>query len=276
MKAIHVIIIFLVSFLFSGQAYTQVDETQDHIYKDDNYTITKHYDKPSETFYYLTRIKHKDSQGNLNKMRTVHSTVLEGETVHQFAKRVGAALAINASMGIKRNSKDDKLLPVGVQIIDGNVVQDLPPRKHRYILGIKADNELVAYPPDTTPEMILKDGASSALTAFIPLIENFKPVDESILSLTPAFQAVHPRQIIAQMENLDIVFLSCGGRGFDGKGMTSMDVIRILQQEGVKFAFMLDGGGSTSVVINGTLITPKIDKQGTRERLRPNFLYFLP
>src|SRR5690606_16901988 len=107
-------------------------------------------------------------------------------------------------------------------------------------------------------------------------IENFKPVDAGVLGLTPAFQAVHPRQIIAQMENLDIVFLSCGGRGFEGKGMTSMDVIRILKNEGVKFAFMLDGGGSTSVVINGTLVTPKIDKQGTKERLRPNFLYFLP
>jgi len=237
------------------------------------YSYSKHYDEPSETFYYLTRIKHKDSQGNLNKLRIAHSTVLEGEAVHQFAKRMGAVLAFNASMGIKRKTDEDKLLPVGIQILEGKILQQ---RKSRvYTLGIKPNNELVAYPPGTTPEMILKDGTTNALTAFIPLIKNFKPVDESLLDLVPNFKAVHPRQIIAQMENLDIVFLSCGGRGFEGKGMLATDVIRILQKEGVKFAFMLDGGGSTSTVIDDTLITPKIDKRGTMERLRPNFLYFM-
>src|SRR5690606_27792627 len=138
---------------------------------------------------------------------------------------------------------------------------------------IKPDNEFVVYPPGTTATEILKDGVQDALTAFIPLIQNHKEVDDSILSLTGAFKAQHPRQIIAQMENLDIIFLSCGGRGFDGKGMTAMDVTRILKREDVKFAFMLDGGGSTSTVVDGTLITKKIDKHGTKERLRPNFLY---
>jgi len=238
------------------------------------YSYSKHYDEPSETYYFLTRIKHKDSQGKLKKIKLAQSTILEGETVRQFAERVGATLAFNASMGIKRKTAEEKLFPVGIQIEKGQVVQEREAKGWRFTLGIKANNELVVYPPGTTATEIRKDGAQDALTAFIPLIQNYKGVDDSILNLTGAFKAKHPRQIIAQMENLDIVFLSCGGRGYDGQGMTSMDIIRILKKEGVKFAFMLDGGGSTSVVVYDTLITKKIDKHGTKERLRPNFLYF--
>lgn len=238
----------------------------------DWYSYSKHHDEPSETDYYLTRIKHKDSQGNLKKLRLAQSTVLEGEAVHQFARRAQATLAFNASMGTKGKTAQDKLLPVGIQIENGKVIQNR--RTRVYTLGVKANNELVAYPPGTTPQQILNDGAQDALTAFIPLIENYKAVDTSLLDLVGNLKVKHPRQVIAQLENLDIVFLSCGGRGFDGKGMTAMDVIRVLKKEGVKFAFMLDGGGSTSTVIDDTLITKKIDQHGTKERLRPNFLYF--
>src|SRR5690606_8689384 len=107
----------------------------------------------------------------------------------------------------------------------------------------------------------------------IPIIENHQPVEEGLLDLVANLRQKHPRQVIAQMENLDLVFLSCGGRGFGGQGMTMEDVTRILMERKVKFAFNLDGGGSVSTVVDGALITEKIDVRGTMERLRPNFLY---
>ncbi|NGM63622.1 phosphodiester glycosidase family protein, partial [Sphingobacterium sp. SGG-5] len=176
------------------------------------YSYSKHYDEPSDTYYFLTRIKRKDKHGNLKKIKLAQSTVLEGESVRQFAERVGATLAFNASMGIKRKTTEEKLFPVGIQIENGKVVQEREAKRWRFTLGIKPDNEFVVYPPGTTATEILKDGVQDALTAFIPLIQNHKEVDDSILSLTGAFKAQHPRQIIAQMENLDIIFLSCGGR----------------------------------------------------------------
>ncbi|NGM62613.1 phosphodiester glycosidase family protein, partial [Sphingobacterium sp. SGG-5] len=174
------------------------------------YSYNKHYDEQSETYYFLTRIKHTDSQWRLKKLKLAQSTVLEGEAVREFAERTKVTLAFNASMGVKRKTEQDKLLPVGIQIENGKVLQNR--RTRVYTLGIKANNELVAYPPGTTPQQILKDGAQDALTAFIPLIENHQVVDESLLDIVTNFRAIHPRQIIAQMDNLDIVFLSCGGR----------------------------------------------------------------
>ena len=144
-----------------------------------------------------------------------------------------------------------------------------------YILGIKADNELIGFKPGTSASIILQHGVINALTAFIPLIENHKTVPDSLLTIVRNLKEKHPRQIIAQFDNLDLLFLSCGGRGFDGEGMTSKDIMRILQELNIKFAYMLDGGGSVSTVVGMTLITKMIDEKGTQERTRPNFLYFM-
>lgn len=235
----------------------------------DFFKVTRAFDKESSTYYFLTHINHKDKNGKIIKLKHAHSIKEQGETVREFAQRVNCTLAFNSSTMRK---VDDGIKPNGVQIIDGKVVQDL--RTSAYILGIRENNQLVAYSPTVAIEEILNDGIMNALTAFGPLIEEHKIVSDELLQIRKNYDDKHPRQVIAQLDNLDILFLSCGGRGFDGKGMTARDVIRILQQHKVKFAYMLDGGGSTSTVVNGELITKKIDKNGTVERPRPNFLYF--
>ncbi|GAB3019021.1 hypothetical protein GCM10027051_25120 [Niabella terrae] len=236
------------------------------------YRVTKHYDAPSKTWYFLTKIDHKDKSGDLIPLRLELAIKDTGETVRQFAIRKGTMLAFNAST--QRRPTPQTKAPSGTQIVAGKIVQELP--KNTYTLGIKANNELVAYPPGTSGAGMLQDGSVNALTAFIPLIEGHKNVHDSLLTIVRNFNEIHPRQIIAQFDNLDLLFLSCGGRGFDGEGMTSKDLMRILQNLEVKFAYMLDGGGSTSTVVGKTLITKKIDENGTQERTRPNFLFFMP
>lgn len=226
------------------------------------------YDIESSTYYFLTQINHKDKNGKLIKLKHAHSIKEKGETVREFAQRVNCTLAFNAST---MRAVDDGIKPNGVQIIDGDIIQNI--KTTAYTLGIKDNNLLVAYKPGVNIHDILKDGVNDALTAFGPLIEDYRTVSDEVLKIRGNYSEKHPRQVIAQLGNLDLLFLSCGGRGFDGEGMTAQDVIRILQQHEVKFAYMLDGGGSVSTVVNGELITKKIDKNGTAERLRPNFLY---
>ena len=237
--------------------------------KKDFFNIIRAFDKESSTYYFLTQINHKDGNGKIIKLKHAHSIKEQGETVREFAQRVNCTLAFNSST---MRRVDDGIKPNGVQIIDGKIIQNL--KTSAYILGIKENNQLVAYSPKIEIEEILNDGVKDALTAFGPLIENHSIVSDELLQIRRNYNNKHPRQVIAQLDNMDILFLSCGGRGFDGEGMTAQDVIRILQQHKVKFAYMLDGGGSTSTVVNGKLITKKIDKNGTTERLRPNFLYF--
>lgn len=263
-------IIGLFLFLFTGFKGIHEDTSKylAAIGKED-FTVERLFDKQSATYYYLTHIKHKDKNGNLIKLRHAHSNKANGETVREFAQRADCTLAFNAST--QRKGSEGIRKPSGVQIIDGKIIQDIS--STAYTLGIKDNNELLAYKPGVSAAAILKDGANNALTAFGPLIEDHQPAPGDALEVRKNYAVKHPRQVIAQLDNLDLVFLSCGGRGFDGEGMTAEDLIRILQGLNVRFAFMLDGGGSTSAVVNGELITKKIDNNGTEERLRPNFLY---
>lgn len=272
MKTIKLLSIFSVIWIFSGCASVRTGADSNLISKGKYYTITKHYDKPSETDYYLTRVAHKDDQGDIIKLRHAFAGKDVGETVREFAVRTGTMLAFNAST--QRQPTPGTKAPRGIQIVDGQIVQEIA--ANRYVLGIKGDNELVVFNPKTSGSQMLQEGIVNALTAFIPLIVDHQNVPDSLLTIVRNLNEKHPRQIIAQFDNNDILFLSCGGRGFDGAGMTSKDLMRVLQGLKVKFAFMLDGGGSTSLVEGNKLITKMIDKKGTEERTRPNFLYFMP
>lgn len=245
---------------------TNEDNTRDN----EDFTVQRLFDNESSTYYYLTHVSHKDSNGKIIQLRHAHSIEKDGETVREFAQRVNCRLAFNAST-MHRTTEGD-IIPNGKQIVDGIIKQDR--KTTAYTLGIRENNKLKAFKPEVNVNDILKDGFNNALTAFGPLIEDFHPASEEALKVRSNYDEKHPRQVIAQFDNLDILFLSCGGRGFDGDGMTARDVIRILQTKGVRFAYMLDGGGSVSTVVNGELITKKIDANGTKERKRPNFLYF--
>lgn len=237
-------------------------------YKDISYE--KKYDEISDTYYYLTLVKHKDKKGKVLKLQLAHANKETGETVVEFSERMGnPMLAINASTMYKL--KDKKIKPHGVQIINGKIAQD---REYfGYTIGFGENNVLKAFKPGIQAQEVLDAGVTNALGSFMPIIENHKSVDDSVIDVAKHGFKKHPRQVIAQFDNLDLLILSCGGRGFDGTGMTAKDMIRILSKIDVKFAFNLDGGGSVATVIDGKRITKMIDKNGTKDRLRPNFLY---
>lgn len=230
------------------------------------YTRQDRYDAISNTYYHLVTI---DNTSDF-KLKSGISADTNGETGTDFAKRMDCCIAFNASMGIS-NPPPGERHPVGIQIVDGAIVQDRT--NIRYELGIKDNNALRSYPKDETATNIKNDGAHYALTAFTPLIENGQTVSQSVLNSVANYSVKHPRQVVAQYPGGDILIFSCGGRGFQGDGMFANDVIRILTELGVDFAFMLDGGGSVTTVVNGERITPMIDGNGTMERPRPNWLY---
>lgn len=238
-------------------------------------SVIKKYDPISKTVYYLTYVPHQDVNGKLMKLNLEMTIDSAGETVVNFAERKNnPLLATNGSQGIP-GLKPGRVRSAGIQIVNRKVIQDVVYKPYAHTLGIKDDNELTYFKPGTRAQEMLDVGVNNALCGFVPLIVDFKPVSDEILTILKGVQEAHPRQIVAQFENLDLLFLSCGGRGFDGVGMSATDVIRILekQKRSIKFAFMLDGGGSVTTVVKGHLITRKIDKNGKALRPRGNFLY---
>jgi len=243
------------------------------IVEDEYITVMRNWDKQSATYYYLSRIKHKDNEGRLLELKLDSSIYDMGEAVVDFAHRKGKPIiAFNASTGLIIGNNEYRKSP-GILIIDGKIIRQK--EYANYAIGIKANNELVSYPKGTTPQEMIDDGVRNGFSVFTPFILNDEPVSFSILAMVPNQIKKHPRQVIAQFQNNDILVFSCGGRGIDGEGMTANDVIRILLglEDKIRFAHNLDGGGSVTTVIYGNQITKKIDGNGTLNRIRPTFLY---
>jgi exopolysaccharide biosynthesis protein len=243
--------------------------TEDAYY--DRITHQKYRDTLSNTDYFITFVPNKDADGKLIKLEhgfqndTMNSGT--GETARNFANRNGASLATNASIFDVASG-----LIKGVQIKDGAIYQDKG-GTNSYTLGIKADNTLVTYAPTVSGATILADGCVNALTGFFPLILNSVAVDPAVYALASSKDEPHPRNVIAQLPNNDLVFLTCEGRTSANTGMTYADLIRILLARGVKTAYNLDGGGSGQMVIRGVMINNPIDDNGKTERPVPDFLY---
>lgn len=237
----------------------------------DEISYEKYRDVTSSTDYFITHIPHLDSDGEIIKLKHGYQNDLMnsgvGETVRSFGNRHVASLATNASIWDVGTG-----LIKGVQIQDGVIKRDIDSGTS-YTLGIKGDNTLVTYPPTTPAETILSDGCVNAITGFFPMIENSVTVDPAIYGVIGNPIEPNPRNVIAQLPNKDILFLTCEGRTTKDLGMTYDDVIRILLARGVTTAYCLDGGGSTQTVVRSLLINKPLDDSGKTERKVADFLY---
>lgn len=237
----------------------------------DEITYEKYRDTTSSTDYFITFIPNKDTEGNVIQLKHGYQNDLinsgVGETARSFANKRAASLVTNASIWDVGTG-----LIKGVQIQDGVIKQDKDGGTS-YTLGIKADNTLVTYPPATSAATILAAGCVNAITAFFPMIENSVAVDPAIYNVIGNPAEPNPRNVIAQLPNKDIIFLTCEGRTASNLGMTYADVIRILLARGVATAYCLDGGGSTQTVVRSLLINNPLDDSGKTERKVADFLY---
>lgn len=235
----------------------------------DEITYAKYRDATSSTDYFITHIPKLDKNGNLIKLKHGYQNDLmnsgNGETARSFANRHTASLVVNAS----RWDLAGTGLIRGVQIKDGVILQDVDGGT-AYTLGINASNQLKAFPPAVTAQVILDEGYIDTISAFYPMIENGVAVDPAVYlnSVTK-----DPRQAIAQLSNGDIIFLTCHGRNSNNTGMSYADMIRILLARGATFAYNLDGGGSTQTNVRGATINDVVDDAGKTERPVADFLY---
>lgn len=252
---------------------TQVSKNAAEISEDvfyDEIAYEKYIDSVTNTEYYITHVPHLDSKGEVIKLShgfqndLINSGV--GETVRNFAGRKATSLAVNASIW-----DTDSGLIKGIQIADGKIIQSTVGTS--YTLGIKSDNTLMIYPPTTTASTILKAGCVNAITGFFPMIDEGLAVNPSVYGIITNPSEPNPRNVIAQLPNKDLLFLTSEGRTEENLGFTYADVIRILLAKGVKTAYCLDGGGSTQTVVRGMQINNPIDGGGKEERKVVDFLY---
>lgn len=159
----------------------------------------------------------------------------------------------------------------GILIINSRVLQDKESTdiKGQYILGIKNNGDLKAYRDGTTTSTLLEDGVKHALVGFVPVIENGEINGDEILNICPHATQKHPRQVIGQFKSNDYFIFTCDGRTKGEEGMTLKEVGNVLKNFNVRFAYNLDGGGSTQTFVGDKMINRLIEGRSV-----PNVITF--
>lgn len=125
---------------------------------------------------------------------------------------------------------------------------------------------------------LVQQGIVSAFYSFSPLIVNYENYDypTDIKDTDNHNWEIAQKQIIGQFGNGDYFVLTSEGRGFDNSvGFTVKQVQALCKSLGLKFAFELDGGGSTQTILGRKRVNHCFyDNNGQTERVVPGFIVF--
>ncbi len=197
---------------------------------------------------------------------TFGTNIIEYPSV--IAQNVGALFAVNGDYYGFRDT--------GIVIRDGVAFRDEPARQG---LAIMRDGSMVSYDETgTTAARLIADGAWQTLS-FGPTLVDGGAVVSGIDQLeidtnfgNHSIQGNQPRTGLGMIEPNHFVFIVADGRsrGYSN-GVTMTAFAQIFVELGATVAYNLDGGGSSQMVFNGSLVNNPLGK--SRERGTSDILW---
>ena len=190
--------------------------------------------------------------------------------IADLAEAEGWAIITNAGLGVSASQPID-----GVAIQNGVVINESPASYHAGAipLTIDADGNLGTASASATATELVNSGIVSATCGFCPIIEDYAPTQSfPTVSNVTHFGDNAQRTIIGQFGNGDYALIVCAGRNADhsdGWKLTEAQVV--CQRLGLKFAYNLDGGKSSSMYLRKHAVYDFM--QGTT-RIVPSFIVF--
>lgn len=229
----------------------------DNYYEDENISITV-----SEYYYLDTAIYVADVE--ISSIDYLYSVLADNtygknvtDTVSDMAEANNAILAINGDYYGARNS--GYVLRNGVlyrQSISSNSQEDLI---------INSDGTFDILSENEISSSNLNDVLQ--VYSFGPgLIEDYEVTVDQNDEVGKA-KSSNPRTAICEIEPLHYLFVVSDGRTEESEGLSLYELASFLNELGVKNAYNLDGGGSSTMVFNGELINnPTTSGRSIKER----------
>ena len=103
----------------------------------------------------------------------------------------------------------------------------------------------------------------------------FVPVNEEVFFGT-RIPDIHPRTAAGITSSGDLILLIVDGRQMISRGVDLMELATIMQDLGCQNAINLDGGGSSSLVVNGHLLNRPAGKTEERQVMSAIAVYAIP
>lgn len=220
-----------------------------------------------------------DESGNANyTVLRIYKTRIDGTKQYPFVycpNGIAAGTKSTLEMNLEKNffvainagySDPNTMKPIGVLIQNGVALKNATESGYALQALTIDENGDLGYTTETNAQTLVNNGVVSACMGYPLLISNYEKNDVSL-------DANAQRQIIGQFGNGDYAVITCEGRDYDhSDGWTALEAQNICQQIGLKFAYMLDGGGGTETVIGKKQINTIYE--GTFGRIVPTYIVF--
>ncbi|GGN92174.1 phosphodiester glycosidase family protein [Saccharibacillus kuerlensis] len=215
---------------------------------------------------YAMKVKLKDPSAM--RMSLAGETLGSSETTLKAVKRNGAIAGINAG-GFA--DQDGKRYPLSTTVMNGKYLTGFESSfKDLYFVGLNNSGKLIGGKFNRQNELDRLRPQFGA--SFVPiLLENGKKT--AIPSKWKASPKRAPRTIIGSYKDDQLIIFVIDGYNEGGRsGATLEEIQNQLYKIGVVNAYNLDGGGSSSLVMNGRVVNRPSD--GNLRPVPTNFLFF--
>lgn len=251
----------LAPFCFSGDP--------DYAYNDDRLAVHIQKKEVSGITYFVCDIQTTDPAA-LQTAFSGGKAYGDKEHTSDIAARNGAVLAINGDCYSFHS--------YGTIIRDGKVIRSNKTTRHLLMLdnngNLSIFTERKSEDPKTLGDTLLAQNITQTWEFGPELMRDGQAVslksDFDLLSIRD--NALEPRTGIGQIDSLHYVIIVVDGRinGYsDGASLSTLQ--RLFVEAGAQVAFNLDGGGSTTLYFNGTVINRP---SGGHERSVSDIIYF--
>ena len=181
-----------------------------------------------------------------------------------IASQAGAILAVNGDYYGARNS--------GYVIRNGVLYRDKGSSAEDLVIWADGSFSVISE-DEVTAQELLDAGAVQVLSFGPALIEDGQiaiTTDEEV----GRAMASNPRTAVGIIDEGHYVFVVSDGRTDESEGLSLYELAQFMQGLGVTTAYNLDGGGSSTMVFNGTVINnPTTSGNSTKERSVSDIVY---
>ena len=240
--------------------------SSDSSYQDNNISITVTNCRQDNTTIYVAEITLADP--SLLNTALAQNTFGKNvtETTSEMAKDNNAILAVNGDFYGAQNK--------GYVIRNGVLYRDTASSQDQEDLVIWSDGSFgIVKEGDVTAEELIEKGAAQVLSFGPGLVENGQITVSQNQEVDKA-KVSNPRTAIGIIDNLHYVIVVSDGRTEESSGLSLYQLASYMQQLGVKTAYNLDGGGSSTLYFNGKVLNnPTSNGKSNQERSVSDIVY---
>jgi exopolysaccharide biosynthesis protein len=238
--------------------------TSDHSYKDDNISINVEKVDENGAVFYVADIQVSD----VSYLKTALANNTFGknitQTTSEMAEENNAIFAINGDYYGFRDT--------GLIIRNGVLYRDSARggSDNKALTVDSTGNLEIVTEGDTSGASLVESGVLQSFSFGPVLVQDGQTVDASSSRVS---QRENPRTAIGQIAPLHYLVIVADGRSSESSGMTLQQLAQEFVERGATVAYNLDGGGSSTMWLNGKVINSPTDGHRAGERSVSDIIY---